>query len=82
MFLAHAHIDHCGALPILYNQGFTGSVYATCPTMDLAILMMNDIANTTHLYTLEDVKKIQWITVDDNRKKRESTKYFTIQKNF
>ena len=34
--LSHAHIDHCGNLPNLCKQGFTGNTYCTFATRDLA----------------------------------------------
>ena len=36
VFLTHAHIDHSGMLPLLYNQGFKGSVYTTAALPDHA----------------------------------------------
>lgn len=43
--LSHAHIDHCGNLPNLAKQGFTGPIYATRATVDLAGLMIQDSAH-------------------------------------
>lgn len=40
--LSHAHIDHSGALPILYRQGFTGPVYMSRPTVPLTALLLAD----------------------------------------
>ena len=42
--LSHAHLDHCGLLPMLVKQGFRGSIYSTPPTRDIARNMMNDAA--------------------------------------
>ena len=40
--LSHAHIDHCGNLPNLVDDGYEGPVYATRATVDLATIMMAD----------------------------------------
>jgi metallo-beta-lactamase family protein len=42
--LSHAHIDHCGNLPNLCQQGFSGSIYCTFATRDLASIMLEDSA--------------------------------------
>ncbi|HEY9175840.1 MAG TPA: MBL fold metallo-hydrolase [Verrucomicrobiae bacterium] len=42
--LSHAHIDHCGNLPNLCNQGFEGSIFCTFATRDLASIMLQDSA--------------------------------------
>ena len=40
--LTHAHLDHCGALPLLVKEGFPGPIYATMPTIELAGLVLLD----------------------------------------
>jgi metallo-beta-lactamase family protein len=42
--LSHAHIDHSGALPALVRAGWSGPIYATPATADLAALMLMDSA--------------------------------------
>jgi metallo-beta-lactamase family protein len=42
--LSHAHIDHSGALPRLYRQGFRGPIYCTPATRDLCAAMLEDAA--------------------------------------
>lgn len=46
--LTHAHIDHVGYLPRLVRQGFSGEVYCTPPTADIAAITLED---TAHLQT-------------------------------
>lgn len=42
--LSHAHADHCGTLPLLVKNGYTGKIYATPATADIARLIMIDAA--------------------------------------
>ena len=44
VLLSHAHIDHSGALPVLPQHGFSGRVYTTRATADLAGIMLEDSA--------------------------------------
>ena len=40
--ITHAHLDHCGLVPILYRYGYRGPIYLTPPTRDLMILLQLD----------------------------------------
>ena len=42
--LSHAHLDHCGFLPVLVKEGFTGPIYSTRYTKELAAVILNDSA--------------------------------------
>jgi metallo-beta-lactamase family protein len=44
VLLTHAHLDHCGRLPLLAKRGFRGEVLATSATRDLARLVLLDAA--------------------------------------
>lgn len=40
--ITHAHLDHCGLVPVLYKYGYEGPVYCTPPTRDLMSLLQVD----------------------------------------
>ncbi len=40
--LTHAHLDHCGLIPHIVAEGFTGPIYATRGTIELAALVLLD----------------------------------------
>ena len=42
MLLTHAHIDHSGRIPKLYNEGFKKTIYAHKATCDLCGIMLPD----------------------------------------
>lgn len=50
--LTHAHLDHCGYLPLLTRQGYENSIFATHYTAELASVILHDSA---HLQ-MEDAK--------------------------
>ena len=43
--LTHAHLDHCGALPLLTRNGFSGPVLCTPSTARLAAIVLRDAAH-------------------------------------
>lgn len=67
VLLTHAHIDHCGLLPRLVREGFTGQVYATRATRELTELMLLDAARVSGMFTEQEVKQIHWSVLDDDQ---------------
>ncbi len=76
VFLTHAHLDHCGRLPLLVFGGFKGKIYMTEATRALVEIILNDAAhvaekdNPKHpIYTTEEVWKtmnmIQTVSYDE-----------------
>jgi metallo-beta-lactamase family protein len=45
VLLTHAHLDHCGRLPLLVKRGFHGEIIATAATRELARVIMLDAAH-------------------------------------
>ncbi len=42
VILSHAHIDHCGRLPLLIAKGYKGPIYCTPATRDITAIMLAD----------------------------------------
>lgn len=61
VLLTHAHLDHCGRLPLLLKGGYAGSIHATKATVDLAGLILRDSA------------KVQGYDVERANRKREKS---------
>lgn len=40
--LTHAHLDHCGYIPVLIKQGFKGVIHCTAPTQELTSIILSD----------------------------------------
>ncbi|HKJ61949.1 MAG TPA: MBL fold metallo-hydrolase, partial [Hyphomicrobiales bacterium] len=45
LLLTHAHLDHCGRIPLLVKRGFRGEIITTAATRELARLVMLDAAH-------------------------------------
>ncbi len=62
--LTHAHLDHCGMIPLLYKYGYDGPVYMTEPTLALSTLLLKDFIEISRkngfpaLYNIHDVKSM------------------------
>lgn len=44
IILTHAHLDHCGYIPVLVKNGFKGSIHCTEPTRELTEIILKDSA--------------------------------------
>ena len=42
IILTHAHLDHCGRLPLVVKKGYSGPIYATPASIDLVSLVLRD----------------------------------------
>lgn len=47
--LSHAHIDHCGRLPVLVKRGFRGPIHTQEATADLLRIMLEDAASLAEM---------------------------------
>jgi metallo-beta-lactamase family protein len=44
VLLTHGHLDHTGYLPRLVKEGFSGAIWGTAPTLDIAKIILQDSA--------------------------------------
>ncbi|MGH8109614.1 MAG: MBL fold metallo-hydrolase RNA specificity domain-containing protein [Arenimonas sp.] len=54
--LSHAHIDHCGRLPLLINRGYRGPIYTQTATADLLKILLEDAASLAQMDAERDNK--------------------------
>jgi metallo-beta-lactamase family protein len=69
VIVTHAHNDHIGRLPKLYNEGFRGNIWCTEPTSDLAMINLRDSVHLVEeeaerhehepLFTVKDVEPLE-----------------------
>ena len=54
LLLTHAHLDHCGLIPMLTRAGFSGPIFATAGTRELASLVLLDSAKLQEEFAARD----------------------------
>lgn len=57
LVLTHAHLDHCGRIPLLVKNGFRGKIYSTDATKALAQVIMMDSAKIAMEDTITENKR-------------------------
>jgi predicted metal-dependent RNase len=60
VIISHAHLDHCGAVPILCKYGYDGPVYCTEPTFPIMISILRDYVSRGKepLYSTRDIETL------------------------
>ncbi|MBI5871983.1 beta-CASP ribonuclease aCPSF1 [archaeon] len=64
VIVGHAHLDHCGVIPLLFKYGYKGPVYCTEPTRDTMALLCLDYISVgqmeakEQIYTVSDIKEM------------------------
>src|SRR4051794_6212589 len=56
VLLTHAHLDHCGLLPLLVKSGYTGRIHATAGTVELAGLVLLDSGKLHEEFAKRDAR--------------------------
>src|ERR1700753_3195842 len=51
---SHGHLDHCGKLPVAVKAGFSGPIYVTPGSAEVARIVLNDAAKIQ----MEDVQHL------------------------
>jgi metallo-beta-lactamase family protein len=73
IILTHAHLDHCGYIPLMVKKGFKGLIYMSHPTAELTELILMDSAKlqeedaenaNKHHYTKHNPAKPLYTTTD------------------
>lgn len=54
VLITHAHLDHCGRLPLLVKNAFLGKIYMTPATRDLVEIVLMDAAKIAEENALEE----------------------------
>jgi metallo-beta-lactamase family protein len=56
VLLTHAHLDHCGLLPLLVKEGYAGPILATAGTIELATLVLLDSGKLHEEFAKRDAR--------------------------
>ena len=64
IILTHAHLDHCGLIPRLADEGFTGKIYCTDATRKLTIEILRDSAKISRLYNNATIGQLNFECID------------------
>lgn len=56
MLLTHAHLDHCGMIPHVVKAGYSGPIYATAGTIELAALVLLDSGRLQEQFTKRETR--------------------------
>jgi Cft2 family RNA processing exonuclease len=75
MLLTHAHLDHCGLIPHVVNEGYRGRVIATRGTCELAELVLLDSGKLQEEFAKREArweKKHPDRVAEDDRKEQEA----------
>ncbi|WJW76339.1 MBL fold metallo-hydrolase [Thiohalobacter sp. IOR34] len=75
LLLSHAHLDHCGRIPLLARRGFRGEIVTTAASRELARLVMLDAA---HLQEEEAEYKQRKASRHGNHRPRIQPLYTTL----
>jgi Cft2 family RNA processing exonuclease len=73
ILLTHAHLDHCGLIPHVVNEGFRGPIFATHGTCELAELVLLDSGHLQEEFAKREArweKKHPDEAVADDQKER------------
>jgi len=63
VIISHAHLDHCGFLPVLLKYGYDGPIYCSEPTLNLMALLLTDFIkvssseNAISLFDMRDLRE-------------------------
>ena len=72
IIISHAHLDHSGAVPLIYKLGYEGPTYCTYPTRDLMTLLFYDYIDVVSKegreppFSEKDIEKVIWHTIPLN----------------
>jgi metallo-beta-lactamase family protein len=75
VLLTHAHLDHCGLIPHLVNEGYRGRILATKGTCELAELVLLDSGTLQEEFAKREARwerKHPDRAVEDDRKEQEA----------
>lgn len=75
VLLTHAHLDHCGLIPHLVNEGYRGRILATAGTCELAELVLLDSGKLQEEFAKREARwerKHPDRAVEDDRKEQEA----------